>query len=92
MIDRRTFTRAVGLGAGTTALSLAALPPAAGAAGVAGVAAPAGPAGSPVPGRTGFSRLARVRAGVLDVGYAEDGPADGPAVICLHGWPYDIHS
>ncbi|MGW2873833.1 alpha/beta fold hydrolase [Kitasatospora sp. NPDC001225] len=89
MIDRRTFTRAVGLGAGTTALSLAALPP---AAGVAGAAAPAGPAGSPVPGRTGFSRLARVRAGVLDVGYAEDGPADGPAVICLHGWPYDIHS
>jgi pimeloyl-ACP methyl ester carboxylesterase len=29
---------------------------------------------------------------VLDVGYAEDGPLHGPVVICLHGWPYDIHS
>ncbi|MFG2910377.1 alpha/beta fold hydrolase [Kitasatospora sp. NPDC048286] len=89
MIDRRTFTRAVGIGAGTTALSLAALPQTAGAA-------PAGtpaPAGAPAPAaRTGFARLAQVRAGLLDVGYAEDGPADGPAVICLHGWPYDIHS
>ena len=29
---------------------------------------------------------------MLNVGYAEDGPADGPPVILLHGWPYDIHS
>ena len=28
----------------------------------------------------------------MNVAYAEDGPADGPAVILLHGWPYDIHS
>ena len=29
---------------------------------------------------------------MLNVGYAEDGPADGPPVLLLHGWPYDIHS
>ncbi len=36
--------------------------------------------------------LKHIRAGVLDVAYAELGPADGPVVILLHGWPYDIHS
>ncbi|MGW4212063.1 alpha/beta fold hydrolase [Lentzea sp. NPDC004789] len=34
----------------------------------------------------------QVRAGLLNVGYAELGPADGPVTILLHGWPYDIHS
>ena len=34
----------------------------------------------------------QIDAGVLNVGYAEAGPADGPAVILLHGWPYDIHT
>lgn len=41
---------------------------------------------------TSFRALKQIKAGVLNVGYAEDGPADGPAVILLHGWPYDIHS
>jgi pimeloyl-ACP methyl ester carboxylesterase len=39
-----------------------------------------------------FAALKQIDAGPLDVGYAEDGPADGTPVILLHGWPYDIHS
>src|SRR5262249_10995171 len=39
-----------------------------------------------------FGPLKQVDAGVLNIGYAEAGPASGPAVILLHGWPYDIHS
>jgi pimeloyl-ACP methyl ester carboxylesterase len=39
-----------------------------------------------------FGELQQVDAGVLNVGYAEAGPADGPAVLLRHGWPYDIHS
>src|SRR5260221_10130802 len=41
---------------------------------------------------TSFGQLQQIDAGVLNVGYAETGPTDGPAAILLHGWPYDIHS
>ena len=44
------------------------------------------------PGAAGLGPIKQIDAGVLNVGYAEDGPADGPAVILLHGWPYDIHT
>jgi pimeloyl-ACP methyl ester carboxylesterase len=51
------------------------------------------PALPPEPGtHTSFASLKQIDAGVLNIGYAEDGPGDGPAVILLHGWPYDIHS
>ena len=36
--------------------------------------------------------MKQIDAGVPNVGYAEAGPTNGPAVILLHGWPYDIHS
>ena len=42
--------------------------------------------------QTSFASLRQVDAGVLNIGYAEAGPTNGPAVILLHGWPYDIHS
>jgi pimeloyl-ACP methyl ester carboxylesterase len=41
---------------------------------------------------TSFGPLKQIDAGALNVGYAEAGPADGPPVILLHGWPYDIYS
>ncbi|MER6394851.1 alpha/beta hydrolase [Kitasatospora sp. NPDC001603] len=93
MIDRRSFNRALGLGAGAAAVSMATLPGTADAAPV-----PGGPGAAPVvptitPGtHTSFPRLKQVEAGLLNVGYAELGPAHGPVVLCLHGWPYDIHS
>ena len=44
------------------------------------------------PANTGFPPLKQIEAGLLDVGYAEVGPAGGTPVVLLHGWPYDIHA
>jgi pimeloyl-ACP methyl ester carboxylesterase len=44
------------------------------------------------PGASSFGPLKQIDAGVLNVSYAEAGPAKGPVVILLHGWPYDIHA
>ena len=41
---------------------------------------------------TPFSDIRQIRAGTLDVGYVDVGPANGPVAVLLHGWPYDIHA
>jgi pimeloyl-ACP methyl ester carboxylesterase len=42
--------------------------------------------------RSEFGPVKQIDAGVLNVGYVESGPANGPTVMLLHGWPYDIHA
>lgn len=79
---------------GVTALGLAAIPFGAAASAQSNTSG----SGSPPPAAAGrgthtsFSTLKHVHAGELDVAYAEEGPADGPPVLLLHGWPYDIHA
>ena len=41
---------------------------------------------------TSFGPLKQIEAGLLNIGYAEAGPANGYPVVLLHGWPYDIYS
>ena len=78
MINRREFSLGLAL--------------AAGAASLVGCTTAPGAAQPDSGSHTSFPSLKQVRAGVLDAGYGEAGPSDGPPVILLHGWPYDIHS
>jgi len=57
-----------------------------------GLIAPASAAQAAPGSATSFDPLKQVDAGVLSVGYAEAGPANGPVVMLFHGWPYDIHT
>jgi pimeloyl-ACP methyl ester carboxylesterase len=84
--DRRRFfgTAAMALAAAQFTLSSA-------ARAQSGDAKPTVPAIKPGT-NTSFGPLKQINAGVLNIGYAEAGPANGPVVILLHGWPYDIYS
>ncbi|HTN60548.1 MAG TPA: alpha/beta hydrolase [Devosia sp.] len=59
---------------------------------IANAASPMASAAIKAGEHTSFAALKQIKAGVLDVGYAEAGPADGPVVLLVHGWPYDIYS
>lgn len=74
---------------GTAALGVAAAPLGLAHAQAGKALAAATPEGAK---RGPFGPMKQVQAGVLDVAYAQAGPKFGPAVILLHGWPYDIHS
>jgi pimeloyl-ACP methyl ester carboxylesterase len=89
-MDRRTFSKMLTTGAAAASLpALSAISPSAAVAGgKKPTALPAAKQGM----HTSFGPLKQINAGVLNIGYAEVGPANGPAVILLHGWPYDIHS
>ena len=80
---------------GTTAIGLGALAEFA-LMGAARAQAPQGVTPTSSSGSTSsnasFGALRQIDAGLLNVGYAEVGPANGPVVVLLHGWPYDIHS
>ncbi|KQV37635.1 MULTISPECIES: alpha/beta hydrolase [unclassified Rhizobium] len=71
---------------------LAAVTIAAAELGIASLAVARPASAAPANGHATFAALKQVKAGVLDIGYAETGPADGQVVLLLHGWPYDIHS
>jgi pimeloyl-ACP methyl ester carboxylesterase len=85
--DRRHFLSRAAMTIGSTELAMMGFANAA-SVGISNAAS------SPMkPGiKNTFGPLKQVDAGVLNIGYAEDGPANGPAVMLLHGWPYDIHS
>src|SRR4029077_18969185 len=55
-----------------------------------GTSAPSSSAARPA--HISLGPLKQIDAGLLNVGYADVGPPNGPAVLLLHGWPYDIHS
>ena len=76
---RRQF---FGVAAGTVAAGL----------GVIGLARAESEASRSAATNASFGAIKQIDAGVLNVGYAEAGPANGPVAILLHGWPYDIHA
>jgi len=92
MSDQIDFPRRGFLGAAAMTLAAAQFGLSQAAQAQSGVSK-AAPLPSTTPGtHTTFAPIKHINAGVLNVGYAEAGPADGPVALLLHGWPYDIHS
>jgi pimeloyl-ACP methyl ester carboxylesterase len=77
---------------GVTAMGLAVAPFVASAQALAQTNTPTNVMKRAATSHGSFGQIKRVDAGVLSIAYAEAGPADGPPVLLLHGWPYDIHS
>jgi pimeloyl-ACP methyl ester carboxylesterase len=80
---------------GIAAITLAAVPLSSMGTAILGSPAAAMAADSPTAKSSdvnAFGPLKQINAGLLNVGYVDAGPAAGPVVILLHGWPYDIHS
>lgn len=82
---RRTFLNTAALGIAASQAGFL------GGAAASTAAASSG-AGGISPATSTFTAIRQVRAGVLDVGYVDAGPADGQPVVLFHGWPYDIHA
>ena len=86
-IDRRRF-----LGAAAVTLASVDIGFAGTAAAQSGSRGGSSAAGTPSGGKTSLGPTKQIDAGALNVGYVDAGPASGPPVVLLHGWPYDIHA
>ena len=87
MSDDMNHARRAFMGAAVLAIAAAELALTGAASAQSGKASPVKPGT-----HTSFASLKQIDAGVLNIAYAEAGPATGPVVILLHGWPYDIHT
>jgi pimeloyl-ACP methyl ester carboxylesterase len=86
-VDRRQFLGAAAMTVAAAKLGIVRSPIARSRPGPLGNLSPSNPVT-----HTSLGPIKQIDAGLLNVGYAEAGPSSGPAVVLLHGWPYDIHS